>query len=69
MNTEQPQQPSTPPTLKTAEVAHLLRTSEQTLERMRASGTGPAFVKVGREFRYPTSALIDWIAANATVPA
>jgi hypothetical protein len=34
--------------------AQILRTSVRSLERMRATGTGPKFVKVGRLVNHPT---------------
>lgn len=39
------------------EAAALLRLSERTLERYRLSGTGPAFVKLGRRVVYRASDL------------
>ena len=34
------------------EAAALLRLSERTLERMRVSGLGPKFIRLGRSIRY-----------------
>ena len=42
-------------------VAQRLRTSERSLERMRATGTGPRFVKIGRLVRYTECDLEEWI--------
>ncbi len=45
-------------------VAKRLGTSERSLERMRATGTGPKFVKVGRLVRYTDHDLEAWITAQ-----
>ena len=45
-------------------VARQLGTSIRTLERKRADGTGPKFVKVGRLVRYTDHDLEAWIAAQ-----
>ena len=45
-------------------VAKRLGTSERTLERLRATGIGPKFVRVGRLVRYRESDLEEWIAAR-----
>ena len=34
------------------EVAEALRLSERTIERMRISGTGPKFIRLGHSIRY-----------------
>jgi predicted DNA-binding transcriptional regulator AlpA len=44
------------------DVARRLGTSIRTLERKRADGTGPKFVKVGRLVRYTDRDLDEWIA-------
>jgi len=46
------------------EAALVLRLSERTLERLRVSGGGPAFVKAGRSVRYRQADLEVWIAAR-----
>ncbi len=45
-------------------VAKRLGTSERTLERLRATGTGPKFVRVGRLVRYREADLETWLAAQ-----
>lgn len=45
----------------------MLRITERTLERWRINGTGPAFVKVGRSFRYPVDSFVEWLASNTTL--
>ena len=39
------------------ETAEKLRSNERTLERWRTTGTGPAFVKIGRRVGYRQSAI------------
>ncbi len=46
------------------EAATLLRLSERTLERYRLSGTGPAFVKLGRRVVYRASDLLAFAQAH-----
>ena len=50
-----------------AEVAGVLRPSERTLERMRLTGLGPAFVKAGRRVLYRQADLETWVAAQLRV--
>lgn len=61
--------PSAPTRLDTTfltqpEAAALLRLSERTLERYRLSGTGPAFVKLGRRVVYRTADLMAFADAH-----
>lgn len=42
--------------------AMALRLSERTLERMRCTGDGPKFAKLGRRVLYRTDDLAAWIA-------
>jgi predicted DNA-binding transcriptional regulator AlpA len=46
------------------DVAHRLGTSIRTLERKRADGTGPRFVRVGRLVRYTDPDVDAWITAQ-----
>lgn len=46
------------------EAAALLRLSERTLERYRLSGTGPAFVKLGRRVVYRAADLDAFAQAH-----
>ena len=48
--------------LNVHEAASYLRLSIRTLERLRWSGLGPKYVKVGRSVRYQQSLLDEWIA-------
>jgi predicted DNA-binding transcriptional regulator AlpA len=50
--------------LTQAQVAQELGVSEAWCERRRWSGTGPAFVKVGRRVRYLRADLDAWVAAQ-----
>jgi predicted DNA-binding transcriptional regulator AlpA len=44
--------------------AQRLRMSERNLERLRASGTGPKFVRVGRLVSYTDRDLEEYIASQ-----
>lgn len=46
------------------EVARIVRTSERTLRRWRAEGTGPPFAKLGRVIRYRRVSLEAWLRAK-----
>lgn len=48
----------------TAEAAEYVRLAAITLERMRLSGEGPAFVKLGRSVRYRRIDVDNWIASR-----
>jgi predicted DNA-binding transcriptional regulator AlpA len=50
--------------LTQGEVAAHLRLSERTLERLRACGTGPRFVKLGRRVVYRQEDVETWAAAH-----
>lgn len=50
--------------LTTAQVAALLQISQRTLERMRITGSGPQFCKIGRAVRYRMSAVEKYLAAR-----
>jgi Helix-turn-helix domain len=47
-----------------AEAAEALRLSERTLERMRLTGLGPAYVKAGRRVLYRQADLEIWVASQ-----
>jgi predicted DNA-binding transcriptional regulator AlpA len=53
-----------PTLLSQRQAAAFLCLSERTLERWRVSGTGPAFVKLGRRVAYREIDLIEWINAR-----
>lgn len=50
--------------LRPAKVAEILDTSTKTLERLRANGSGPEFVRVGRRVLYPEDAVEAWLASK-----
>ena len=50
--------------LTSDETANITRLSRRTLERLRADGTGPQYVKLGRRILYRRSDLDLWIAGN-----
>jgi predicted DNA-binding transcriptional regulator AlpA len=50
--------------LRQRDAALALKLSERTLERLRAKGTGPRFVKANRSVRYRESDLESWLTAQ-----
>jgi hypothetical protein len=50
--------------LTPTEAAAYLRSNTRTLERWRAIGSGPAFVKIGRKVAYTGAALGKFVAAR-----
>jgi excisionase family DNA binding protein len=45
-----------------AEVAALLKVSERTMKRMRTTGTGPAWFRVGeKHIRYPAAGVREYL--------
>ncbi|MFD0985506.1 helix-turn-helix transcriptional regulator [Methyloligella solikamskensis] len=53
-----------PLVLNAADVARRLNLSVSTLAKMRLSGAGPAYSKLGRRVVYRLDDLEAWIAAN-----
>ena len=51
--------------LNTVEAAAYLRLAKPTLEKLRLTGKGPRFLKLGRAVRYERKALTDWLAARS----
>ena len=51
-------------TLTTAEAAARLGLAVSTVEKMRLTGDGPRFLKLGRAVRYTPASLNDWLAAR-----
>jgi excisionase family DNA binding protein len=47
------------------DAARLLSLSIRTLERMRVTGLGPRFIKLGNSVRYRESDLEQWIASRS----
>jgi predicted DNA-binding transcriptional regulator AlpA len=50
--------------LTSREVAQLLHLSTRTLERLRCSGRGPKFIRIGKSIRYEYGALTSYCAAR-----
>jgi predicted DNA-binding transcriptional regulator AlpA len=50
--------------LKQREAAAICSLSERTLERLRVSGAGPKFVRLGKSVRYRLVDLEEWIASR-----
>lgn len=48
--------------MTTAEVAGYFRVDSSTVRRWRLDGLGPRFIKIGSVYRYPRTALDEWIA-------
>ena len=52
------------PLLSQRDAARLLGLSVRTLERMRVSGTGPRFLKIGGVVRYRLEDIETWLATR-----
>lgn len=52
--------------LKPIEAAEVLRSSRSTLAKLRLSGAGPTFVRIGRAIRYRQSDLDRWMNESST---
>jgi excisionase family DNA binding protein len=50
--------------LTSQEAAEVLRLSERTLERLRVTGDGPAFSKLGRRVLYRETDLETWVSGR-----
>lgn len=62
------QSPAQPAALMTTvEVAAYLHVSTRTLERWRAQGMGPRWVRVYHAVRYPRPAVVEFLRAQAGV--
>jgi excisionase family DNA binding protein len=46
------------------EAAELLKLSQRTIERLRVSGLGPRFVRVGRSIRYRLTDIESYISSR-----
>jgi excisionase family DNA binding protein len=51
----------TPDVLDTPEAAAYIRLSKPTLERLRLTGEGPQYAKLGKAVRYRRTDLDDWL--------
>lgn len=54
-----------PQLMTPAELAEFLKIDTERLYQMRSKGTGPMFVKIGRDVRYRWHDVRDWLDANA----
>ena len=52
--------------LDTYEAADYLSVSKSYLDRLRCSGGGPCFARIGRLIRYRRSALDQWVDAHGS---
>jgi predicted DNA-binding transcriptional regulator AlpA len=50
--------------LRTADAAEYCGSSASTFEKLRLTGGGPRFIKLGRRVVYAPVDLDDWLAAN-----
>ena len=50
--------------LTTGELARRLRVNPSTVRRWRLDDVGPRYLRVGTVYRYPDSAIEDWIAES-----
>jgi predicted DNA-binding transcriptional regulator AlpA len=50
--------------LSTLQAARYCGLSPRTLEKMRTTGAGPRFIKLGRAVKYALEDLDQWIAGN-----
>lgn len=50
------------------ELAAVLKVSIPTLKRWRASGIGPAWLRIGTRIRYPQGAVAVWIEKSQVSP-
>ena len=55
--------------LTTAQAAERVCRSARTLERFRAAGEGPKYLKIGRWVRYRAEDLDEWLETRARTPA
>lgn len=51
--------------MTTPEAADYLRLGKNTLEKMRLTGAGPHFLKLGRAVRYTRASLDAWLGARS----
>lgn len=54
--------------LTPAETAALLKVHTDTLRRWRLNGYGPAFIRLGRGYRYWRSVVVAWLSEQGDGP-
>lgn len=64
MSADMPSLPTRATLLTSAELAGFLRLTTERLYELRVAGTGPAFVKIGRDVRYAWPDVRTWLASN-----
>lgn len=60
---------SKPELMTPKEAAQFLRRPVSALERWRCEGTGPAYIKVGRNVLYPRKRIEEYIQQNTHEPS
>ena len=58
--------PFSPAVLDTRAAARFVGLSHSTLEKLRVTGTGPTYLKLGHIVRYLPEDLVQWLAARRT---
>ena len=58
--------PYSPAVLDTRDAARFVGLSRSTLEKLRVSGSGPTYLKLGHIVRYLPEDLVQWLAARRT---
>ncbi|KAA6459682.1 helix-turn-helix domain-containing protein [Acidobacteria bacterium AB60] len=54
--------------LRPDEAAELLHTTQNALAIWRMRGTGPSYIKFGKEIRYTRRQLQEWVASRTVIP-
>lgn len=57
------------PLWKDVQLAEYLGVDVKSLERWRREGTGPPFIRAGRQVRYDPQAVRAWLEERTTTPA
>lgn len=50
--------------ISTADAADMLSVSDKTLERLRCTGNGPEYCKIGSRVIYPVDKLHSWVQSQ-----
>jgi predicted DNA-binding transcriptional regulator AlpA len=57
---------STPRLMTQRQLAQCLKVSSRTLERWRAAGTGPEFIRLGKLVRYQADHVSNWLEGGSS---
>lgn len=57
------------PLWKDDQCAAYLGVDEKTLERWRREGSGPPYIRAGRQVRYAPEGVAAWVEKRTTTPA